>query len=92
MAVSKVVKRTIKRKPVGVMNARRTGRKEGKKEGKKEGWLNGWTDKQVEEQEMVTKTINNNNHISFICMTIVVTVLQQPGKQSFLKVTIYTME
>ena len=45
MAVSKVVKRTIKRKPVGVMNARKTGRKEGKKEGKKEGWLNGWTDK-----------------------------------------------
>ena len=45
MAVSKVVKRTTKRKPVGVMNARKTGRKEGKKEGKKEGWLNGWTDK-----------------------------------------------
>ena len=43
MAVSKVVKRTIERKPVGVMNAK--GRKEGKKEGKKEGWLNGWTDK-----------------------------------------------
>ena len=45
------------------------GRKEGKKEGKKEGWLNGWMDKQVEEQETATKTINNNNHISFICMT-----------------------
>ena len=43
MAVSKVVKRTIERKPVGVMNAK--GRKEGKKEGKKEGWLNGWMDK-----------------------------------------------
>ena len=43
MAVSKVVKRTIERKPVGVMNAK--GRKEGKREGKKEGWLNGWTDK-----------------------------------------------
>ena len=43
MAVSKVVKRTIKRKPVGVMNAK--GRKEGRKEGKKEGWLNGWMDK-----------------------------------------------
>ena len=43
MAVSKVVKRTIARKPVGVMNAK--GRKEGKKEGKKEGWLNGWMDK-----------------------------------------------
>ena len=43
MAVSKVVKRTIERKPVGVMNAK--GRKEGKKEGKKEGWLNGLMDK-----------------------------------------------
>ena len=43
MAVSKVVKRTIERKPVGVMNAK--GRKEGRKEGKKEGWLNGWMDK-----------------------------------------------
>ena len=41
--MSKVVKRTIERKPVGVMNAK--GRKEGKKEGKKEGWLNGWMDK-----------------------------------------------
>ena len=43
MAMSKVVKRTIERKPVGVMNAK--GRKEEKKEGKKEGWLNGWMDK-----------------------------------------------
>ena len=43
MAESKVVKRTIERKPVGVMNAK--GRKEGRKEGKKEGWLNGWMDK-----------------------------------------------
>ena len=41
--MSKVVKRTIERKPVGVMNAK--GRKEGKKEGKKEGWLNGLMDK-----------------------------------------------
>ena len=41
MAVSKVVKRTIERKPVGVMNAK--GRKEGKKEGK-EGRLVKWLD------------------------------------------------
>ena len=41
MAVSVVVKRTIKRKPVAVMNAGKTGRREGRKEGKKEGWLNG---------------------------------------------------
>ena len=34
MAVSKVVKRTIERKPVGVMNAK--GRKEGRKERKRE--------------------------------------------------------
>ena len=34
MAVSKVVKRTTERKPVGVMNAK--GRKEGRKERKRE--------------------------------------------------------
>ena len=36
MAASKVVKRT-KRKPAGVMNARKTGRKERKKERRKVG-------------------------------------------------------
>ena len=42
MAVSKVVKSTIERKPVGVMNAK--GRKEGRKERGKEGRLVKWLD------------------------------------------------
>ena len=44
MALSKVVKRAIKRKPVGVMTARKTGRKEGRKERRKEGRLVKWMD------------------------------------------------
>ena len=41
MAESKVVKRTIKRKPVGVIDCRKKGWKEGRKEGRLVKWMDG---------------------------------------------------